>query len=253
MQTKDKVTVNLKGGLGNQLFQILAGYNYAKVHDKEFFIDYNNKFHASQGNTPSTYKNNLFENIPENKIDSSFNLYNEPSFEYNKIPFIDGNVLLEGYFQSDYYFDKDDLDIISFSSLKSKIEKIDNFIDDDTVGIHVRGGDYKLYSKHNIINHQYYNDSTNLFKNSKFYAVTDDKNYANQLLPDEVKIIDGGDEIGDFLFLTRCKNLIISNSTLSWFASYFNKKNIIVVPSRWFNDNTNTEGLYRKEFKIITV
>ena len=253
MQTKNKVTVNLKGGLGNQLFQILAGYNYAKVHNKEFFIDYNNKFHASQGNHPSTYKDNLFENITENKIDSSFNLYNEPSFEYNKIPFINGNVLLEGYFQSDHYFDKDDLNIISFNSLKTKINQIDNFIDDNAVGIHVRGGDYKIYSKHNIINQQYYNDSTNLFKNSKLYAVTDDTNYANQLLPSGVKIIDGGSEIGDFLFLTRCKNLIISNSTLSWFASYFNKKDIIVAPSRWFNDNTNTEGLYRKEFKIITV
>jgi hypothetical protein len=253
MQEKNKVTVNLKGGLGNQLFQILAGYNYAKVHNKEFFIDYENKFHASQGNHPSAYKNNLFENILENKIDSSFNLYNEPSFEYNKIPFIDGNVLLEGYFQSNHYFDNDDLDIISFSSLKLKMDKIDNFIDDNTVGIHVRGGDYKIYPKHNIINQQYYIDSTSLFKNSKFYAVTDDNNYANQLLPENVKIIDGGSEIGDFLFLTRCKNLIISNSTLSLFASYFNKKDTIVAPSRWFNDNTNTEGLYRNEFKIITV
>jgi hypothetical protein len=253
MQEKNKVTINLKGGLGNQLFQILAGYNYAKIYNKEFFIDYNNKFHASQGNHPSTYKDNLYEKIPENKIDNSFNLYNEQSFEYNKIPFIEGNVLLEGYFQSNNYFDNDDLNIISFNSLKSKINKIDNFIDNNTVGVHVRGGDYKIYPKHNIINQQYYINSTNLFKNSKFYAVTDDNNYANQLLPENVKIIDGGSEIGDFLFLTRCKNLIISNSTLSLFASYFNKKDIIVAPSRWFNDNTDTKGLYRNEFKIITV
>ena len=33
---KEKITVNLKGGLGNQLFQILAGVNYANKHNKEF-------------------------------------------------------------------------------------------------------------------------------------------------------------------------------------------------------------------------
>ena len=60
---KEKITVNLKGGLGNQLFQILAGVNYAKKHNKDFFIDYSNQFHASQGNHPNEYKSNLFEAI----------------------------------------------------------------------------------------------------------------------------------------------------------------------------------------------
>ncbi len=250
---KEKITVNLKGGLGNQLFQILAGVNYANKHNKEFFIDYSNQFHASQGNHPNEYKSNLFEKIPEGKIDSTFKLYNEKRYEYDEIPFIEGNVLLEGYFQSKEYFNKEDLKIISFDSLQKKSEIIDNFIDDNTVGIHVRGGDYKIYPKHNVIKEQYYNKCISKFMDSNFYVVTDDRNYASSLLPDGVKVFNGKNEIGDFLFLTRCKNLIISNSTLSWFASMFNNKKKILAPSRWFNDNTNTEGLYRDDFERIEV
>jgi hypothetical protein len=33
----------------------------------------------------------------------------------------------------------------------------------------------------------------------------------------------------------------------------FNNKKKILAPSRWFNDNTNTEGLYRDDFERIEV
>ena len=53
------ITVQLKGGIGNQLYQIAAIYSHAKEHNLKFVLNYELEFGAMQGLHPKTYKNRL--------------------------------------------------------------------------------------------------------------------------------------------------------------------------------------------------
>ena len=77
--------VNLCGGLGNQLFQVAAGYSYAKKYNKELIID-DSSWTASQGSHPRIFKDTIFRNFkygitPTSNITS----YHEINCKFNDI------------------------------------------------------------------------------------------------------------------------------------------------------------------------
>ena len=97
---------NLCGGLGNQLFQIAAGYNLAKNNNDTYAINYNLQHHTSHptGNTKHKYRDNLFSTITStNDILHQINIQ-EPNFHYAPIPYTSPGMLLHGYLQSEKYF-----------------------------------------------------------------------------------------------------------------------------------------------------
>ena len=93
---------NIAGGLGNQLFQIAAGFSQARKVNTEFAINYNIGLGSGQGYHHKKYKFNLYKNIPET---DRVNLlpYREPYFSFCPILRLD-NICLIGYFQSRKYF-----------------------------------------------------------------------------------------------------------------------------------------------------
>jgi hypothetical protein len=149
----------IKGGIGNQLFQISTGYALALRSNTEFAINYSIPFTLGQVDHPVTYKNSLFKKIRSTSYISS-NKYIEPHFHYKNIE--SNDILLDGYFQSQLYFDDYKYQIKSLYSFSDDIKsKFDTFLNqyDNTVGIHFRLGDYKqsngfhpLQSKQYILN-----------------------------------------------------------------------------------------------------
>ena len=98
------ITVNLKGGVGNQLYQIAAAYSLAKDNNSEFFLNADYKgLTAMQGKNPKTYKDSLYKNFTWKQSKPEFT-YTEKEFRYNKIPFIPHSLAIDGYFQSYLYF-----------------------------------------------------------------------------------------------------------------------------------------------------
>ena len=73
-------------------------------------------------------------------------------------------------------------------------------------------------------------------KDIKFLFVTDDIEYCKSIYPNEEYI--SNDEFTDFYILSKCKYMIMSNSSFSWWTAFLNEKyEMIVGPKRWFNYN----------------
>jgi hypothetical protein len=93
---------SLCGGLGNQLFQIAAGFAHAGRINSDFAINYDLFLTVGQGYDSQRYKFTLYKNIPET-IRSDFIPYKEPRYSHCPIINLD-NLRLIGYFQSSKYF-----------------------------------------------------------------------------------------------------------------------------------------------------
>ena len=116
------ITSRLKGGLGNQMFQIAAGYAHAKNTDQDFAIDFNITHHGGQGHPHLKYKDNLFKTIPTDSFKGrDFVMYNEPTFKYSEIIKDDKDMMIDGYFQSEKYFEKYRDDILNLFTFPDDI------------------------------------------------------------------------------------------------------------------------------------
>ena len=246
------VTVDLIGGLGNQMFQISAAYNLAKNNNDVPIFNFDKGITTLQGYTSSKYVSNIFSKFKQsNDIKSSY-IYKEKKFSYDKIPYI-SEVRLQGYFQSEKYFieNKEDVCDKFISGLSVDIErcdKVNKFIkeinsDLPLVSVHIRRGDYLNYPLiHSECSLQYYKESLNLLKEKigdfTPIFVSDDKKWCLENFKDSI-VSPFNDEIEDFILMTKCNHNIIANSTFSWWSAYLNQNQnkIVIAPLKWFGPN----------------
>lgn len=239
------ISCNLKGGLGNQLFQIAAVCGLAFENNDVFGFNFDNCYTPLQGFKSSKYKNSIYRNILS--INSlSNNIYNEPCFEYKKIPY-SGDVVLDGYFQSEKYFDNYKDNIINLFDLTYRLNEINEFFDKlprPITAVHVRRGDYlPLTDTFVILDRDYYLSAMDILeKNTSFLVFSDDLNWAKSNLSNQnVYFSNCNDELFDLILMSKCDNNIIANSSFSWWGAYLNKnKNKTVIgPDKWFNPHSN--------------
>jgi hypothetical protein len=89
----------------------------------------------------------------------------EKTFNYEELPFVTKleNVILDGYFQSPKYFEKNYnkiYDCLQFEVLKKKATSKYNYNYKEFISIHFRQGDYKnLQDIHPILTYKYYENS----------------------------------------------------------------------------------------------
>ena len=115
----------LIGGLGNQLFQIAAGYSHSLNMKTSYAINYNFNLGYGQGNHPSKYKNSIFKKIKQTNR-NFFRMYDQPGFAFSTIPLMD-EICLRGYFQSDKYFKKNETAIRNLFEFPDDIKiKVNN-------------------------------------------------------------------------------------------------------------------------------
>lgn len=231
------ITIDLRGGLGNQLFQMCAGKSISISSNKEFYIDVLSTPwipHSSKNYLDSIFKNfkPFFKKVDTNVIVKYDCLDNYNQEFIQKLTKISEPIKLHGWFQ-DYkitdvvydefrsllWFDKERLD--------AKYPNISS-----TVFLHVRGGDY-LTTDIFLDLREYYKKSVSLFPGKKISVFTNDINHAKQFLKDfEYDIINENEE--DSLYLmSKCEGGICANSTFSWWGAYLNKNRKIVIPSKW--------------------
>ena len=136
--------------------------------------------------------------------------------------------------------------LINHHNNKSKLKKfIKNKIDNNTVAIHVRGGDFHYLPSHNILDKKYYNNSIKFFvkllKKPKFHIFTNDIPLAKKLLNYYLKDCYfifikryNFSDIEEFCLFSKYKYSIIANSTfglLSTYLSYTRKMSF--APKIW--------------------
>lgn len=266
---KDKVSIQLCGGLANNLFGIACAYAYSLKYDKELVL-VNEKIGIVH-NSLDTYKNNILSklNFVEKYDFSGFEVYSEPQFSFVEIPFIKGNVLLTGYYQSIKYFseyEKEIRELFSFPEelVKSLKEKYKDVLNKNTCSIHVRRTNYLQLSDHHPVQSiNYYMKAVreiDKFGDSIFLIFSDDIEFCKSSMfpdiPEKFIYIQGQKDWEDLLLMSVCDNNIIANSSFSWFGSYLNNNldKRIIAPSKWFGhakQDCDTKDLYCKKWIII--
>ena len=260
----EEVTTKLAGGLGNYMFQIACAYIYGLKHNKKpiFTTDDSMVVHKHISN----YKNNILNNVElvPNKTYGNQTTYNESGFEYKEIPQLQGNVYLNGYFQSERYFKEYSDEIKKLFQQPSSV--FDNIVEKtldsygidisvaNTCSIHVRRGDYlNLPNHHPTQNMNYYMKAIKqMSKDTVFLIFSDDIAWCKQNFPDlpeKFKFIEGNTDYEDLLLMSLCKNNITCNSTFSWWAAWLNRnpEKKVIIPTNWFGPayaHYNTEDLY---------
>lgn len=261
-------TVNIKGGLGNQLFQIYALMAYCIEYNKQYTFLYNDKL--TIGTTRPTYWNNLLINLKKftttDKNIYKLPYYNEISFSYNKIPHNKNAIVLNGYFQSYKYFVNyfaQINDIIGIYNIQQQIKNNNTNIlttnnNQILISLHFRLGDYKnIQDYHPIMKLSYYIDSLkyiiNQYSNKVYkvlyfceksdnilvqYNIDKIKQTLNNTNIKFVKVNDTIEDWQQMLIMSLCDNNIIANSSFSWWGAYYNnnKNKIVCYPSIWFGD-----------------
>ncbi len=230
MRTTPLVVNELKGKLANQMFQIATGYALAKDTGANFAINYDDYARWHVG-SPENYRE-FYSNIPETGINPQ-EYYEEKSYSYNPITTGSKDTKLKGYFQSPLYFDR----------YKENIKNLFNFpeidltdiINKDTIGIHIRRGDYANFPEHDILDEDYYYRAIESIGIGNIIICTDEPEWVRERF--DYPISPMKSDIEDLYLLSQCNRLILSNSSFSWWGAYLGvKKDKVIVPNIWFGE-----------------
>jgi hypothetical protein len=259
------ISCNLRGGIGNQLFQIAATHALALRHNDISGFDLDICSTPNQGNESSKYKDNILSNLPKiDYVNYNFkNYYFEQKFSYDEIPYKE-ELLINGYFQSELYFKDYKKEIINLFNIsnenKNIVKEFFNFIglvDKPITSIHIRRGDYLKHPDfHPVCPIEYYNKAIEYIGDSYFVFISDDMVWVkNNFKGNDYFYSNFNDEILDLTLQTQCDNNIIANSSFSWWGAYLNQniKKKVITPKNWFGKNgpQDTEDLIPKNWIIL--
>ncbi len=170
-----------------------------------------------------------------------------------------GDTYYEGYWQCfDYYKDMKPLLRQTFSHPEPNTYNkglIQSIKDSSSVGIHIRRGDYKDAPDFNgICTPQYYQKAIATLtadgQKRTFYVFSNDLGWCRQHLPELMKGHDivyvdgnrGSDSYWDMMLMTYCRELIIANSTFSWWGAFLNSQAATVcAPDPWLRRDCKKE------------
>ena len=244
--SEGKTTVRLKGGLGNQLFQIAAAKSLALSKGGDLTIDMNNVGAPSElsHNKPQFYLDNIFRNIKVEPKAAEAELYNESHYHFQELPKWD-NICLHGYFQSEKYFKEHESEIRTMLKADQKTEEYlqskygEVLSKDNTVSLHVRRGDYIGKEQfHPIVDKSYYEQAIEKNSGATFLVFSDDISWCKDNLPEgpEYVFVEGNKDYEDLYLMSKCAHNIIANSSFSWWGAWLNenKDKQVTAPSVWF-------------------
>ncbi len=273
-----KCIVKIYGGLGNQLFQIATGLAYSQQYGKTLQLVPSDQYRKTYywNTILSTLKSSVkhdftqLDNIP---------VYTFREISYKKIPECEGDIILDGYFQSSKYFSPKCLRQDSVLAqragfagdlLLDLIQLPTNIIlptiKKNTVIVHARRGDYLSEQNakiHGPLPPTYYQLAIDIMKmqldHPEFILVSDDNSFwlndQMAFLRDEKTTIFNGDEIETLTLMSKCQNIIIANSTFSWWGAYLAQANNVIAPSQWFGPNgpQDWQDIYEDSWTIIPI
>jgi hypothetical protein len=264
------ISIRVQGGLGNQLFMIFATIAYGMKHNVKTVFEYYYEIAARH-----TYWETLMDGFkmfttanPANGLTnediSRFSVYMEPGFLYNPLPdFGANNIYIIGYLQSFRYFEQCKAQLYSIMRLNEKkqavFEKYSQYFTDckTLISVHFRMGDYKEKRYyHPIMNYEYFESSLDYIMEHRldmndvrvlYFCEQEDNQYVESKIAlmnikyPEIEFMKVDDTIEDYdqlLIMSGCHHNIMSNSSYSWWGSYFNEyeSKIVCYPSKWFGE-----------------
>lgn len=234
--------VDLKGGLGNQIFQ-MSFANYLKNLGFNVFLD--TTFFYSNHKFPRTLELDLNElGFRKTKLKSNFvfKLNNSLFWEDDSFNIEDLKIYnrFVGYYQNFKYLEE------SKYFLKNKLNLISNDQNTDVVALHIRRTDYKTINQ--MLSDTYYENAINKLlsnnNNLQLDIFTDDiniqldkrifKNVRNIYKP-----IPNESSLDVLRKMLNYKYYITANSSFSTIAAFFSeiKNKIVIYPDPWWRNS----------------
>lgn len=269
---RTSVTVELQGGLGNQLFGWAAGFALSQKMGCDLVVDKRNLHQRGYQLDNFNFSKNLktpnmqFTRIKDIKNKARGNIFEEKNFEYD--PRFESIVLpktLRGYFQSWKYhtgFENEIYEQVRQLIFNSpQLQAIKNkYPFQDLIGVHVRRGDYKaLEQYHGTIKSDYYQTALATIESvektsNRFIVFSDEPEEAKTFLPGAVAYI-GPSELPspaeNMVLMSSCRALIGANSSFSLWAGLIMEPDskIRIFPNPWFAEKSiSDKDLVPKHF-----
>ena len=276
------IVVRLNGGLGNQLFQYAAGYALALRNQELLMLDITG-FLSHNPNLKQSYRSldildyeiEFSESISGSRlmgIRYPWGIFSRVSDFIQKrifkryyvdwhpdILLKNGQVYLDGYYQSELYFSgfRDEISK-QFQLKKTFLDGVKNIVEmiqasNNSISIHVRRGDYitnpRANKIHNVCTKNYFYRSLDYLSSRlddfRIFIFSDDIDWVKteMTLPESTVYVSdllqlSGERLRssqEMYLMSLCQYNVISNSSFSWWGAYLNRFNekIVLAPSVW--------------------
>ncbi|KKS45267.1 hypothetical protein A3J20_03560 [Candidatus Gottesmanbacteria bacterium RIFCSPLOWO2_02_FULL_42_29] len=256
------ITVEMLGGLGNQLFRYATGRSLAQKHKTGLILDVSHyekyklrMFELGCFNIKAEVRNStdIFTRIARGalKFFPGQKTYREKHYHFDPGFFdLPDGIYLSGYFQSEKYFSpiavklKQELTLKTITyTAKKLLKEIDST---DSVSVHVRRGDYvdnpATRKLHGVCSSEYFRKAFDLIgkkvNEPRYYFFSDDISWVKRNMKLKAKsfFVAGNTAVEDLILMERCKHNIIVNSTYGWWAAWLNKnpQKIVIAPDKWY-------------------
>lgn len=271
------ITLMLKGGLGNQMFQYAAARNWARINKIELALDTTNydpqenyRLHffniTSVDPRPSDVERLTKKGI-RYKLERIFLPRHSRSFIWEKNWVFDQKLVnlktkdayIRGLFLSPKYFTGSEDIIRREFTLKQPAGKqysdmAKEMIANNSVALHIRRGDFLLPETRKIhaeCGLNYYKQAADIMASKivspHFFVFSDDIEWAKQNLnlPFPMTFVSdrGFTDYEEMMLIATCKHAIIADSTFSWWGAWLNqnRQKIIIAPKKWLVDEARNE------------
>jgi hypothetical protein len=258
-----------KGNFGNHLFQIASTIGIATKNGHKFAFP------------KWKYASYFSFVLPLYDKNRTYQLLKEPGYHYSEIKLVKGNYDLNGWFQSEKYFDIEA--VKSCFEFQSEIidkvkEEYKNVLSKKNILISVRRGDFVNHPYYFQLDYRYYflGAIKNFpdWKERNLIFTSDDISYckkhfkflSNAIFVEKLNIIE------QLALGSLCDDYVISNSTFSWWLAWLGEKGSTSIirpvqnfrgkfrvenddkdyfPERWIVFNPDDEKIELKYWKLV--
>lgn len=258
-----------KGNLGNHLFQIASTIGTATKNGHNFAFP------------KWKYENYFNFDFPVYDEKISYQIIKEKNYHYSNIQLKDGNYDLNGWFQSEKYFNIEA--VKEYFKFKPEIinevkTKYHNTLSNKNILISVRRGDFINHPYYFQLDYKYYflgiTNNFNDWQDRNLIFTSDNIDYCKkhfQFLPNAI-FVENLNAVEQLVLGSLCDDFVISNSTFSWWLAWLGEKegtNIIrpiqnfrgkfkrlnndkdFFPERWKAYDSKIDQIDLKYFRLI--
>jgi hypothetical protein len=271
-----KVIIQLKGGLGNQMFQYAFTKYISEKTGRKIVIDLSflNRRDFGPNFAYRNYDLDMFniEGEVVEQFDEPYELIQENwdvlhSVQYDlivkAINSTSENIYLDGYFPSPIYFNNtiDFFNKFKYNIEENSIELMNEIINSNSVMINIRRTDFVNNDFHGTYGRDYVLKALSHLENKndyKFFIFSDDIQWCQENLSDLGTIVTHehkGHKFSTYLqLMSLCKVFILPNSSFAWWSAYLSdSKTKVFYPEKFINVPPYTfEGMYPSDWvKLI--
>jgi hypothetical protein len=252
------VVTRVYGGLGNQMFQYAAGLGLAERLSTRLLVDAR-WFRDVGPLVGRPFQLSAFGVAPSpGTVDRMRILVRRPRlFREDRpgyqpeIEGLHGDVVLDGYWQSERYFAHCEARVrAAFSFPPSTAPLLAQIRSSESVSLHVRRGDYvdeKRERRLGLMPLEYYDAAIALLRDElgdpRFFVFSDDLEWCRGELggrPDVAFADRAAPDHEHMQLMASCRHNVVANSSFSWWGAWLNPnpEKIVVAPKQWFRDSS---------------